>query len=345
MVAGWCRSKSAFLPFLLLSFGCVEQLAQGAGAMGLHYSITQLVGGGFEADLTPVVLGPLQLVRLRYSQALHIAGAKPSGQQVFALNLAPLASTDGIRSHGQLLRTASIFGMRPAGEAHLVLPANSELGLLSLDRELFQLWALELGFGHLHEQVPSTNWLALDPQVFEGLRRFVSHLFRVAVHQPELLQEPTWQRLALKDFVPLLMSGLSQSLGQVVSPSRTPARIDMVKRAQRWMADHPLEPITLDDLCRQIYASRRTVIQGFREHLGMGPMAYLKLQRLHAVRRQLLAAEPDQMSVTGVAAHFGFFNSGHFARDYRQLFGELPSITLLSRPLRKGIDTSTVISR
>jgi AraC family ethanolamine operon transcriptional activator len=256
-----------------------------------------------------------------------------------------MAPSPASRSHGQLLSTASVFGTRPAGEAHLVLLDSSELGLLSMQRELFQQWAPDLGFGHLDEQVPATNWLSLDPQLFEGLRRFVLHLFRVATHQPDLFEEPTWQRLALNDFVPLLMSGLSQSLGQGVRPARTPARIDMVKRLQRWMADHPTEPITLDDLCRQMYVSRRSVIQGFREHLGIGPMAYLKLQRLHAVRRQLLAAAPDQVSVTGVAANFGFFNSGHFARDYRQLFGELPSITLLARPLRKGIDTSTVISR
>ncbi len=344
-MAGWRRSKSAFLPFLLLSFGCVEQLAQGAASLGLDYSFTQLAGGPLAADLTPVVLGPLQLVRLRYNRALHVAGVKPPGQQVFALNLAPLDTTDAIRSHGQLLTAASIFGTRPTGEAHLVLPDSSEFGLLSMKRELFQQWALDLGFGHLEEHLPATNWLALDPQSFEGLRRFVLHLFRVATHQPDLFEEPTWQRLALNDFVPLLMSGLSQSLGQGVRPARTPARIDMVKRLQRWMADHPTEPITLDDLCRQMYVSRRSVIQGFREHLGIGPMAYLKLQRLHAVRRQLLAAAPDQVSVTGVAANFGFFNSGHFARDYRQLFGELPSITLLARPLRKGIDTSTVISR
>jgi AraC family ethanolamine operon transcriptional activator len=331
---------------LLLSFPCVEQLAQGAGSLGLDYSLTQLVGGPLQADLTPVVLGPLQLVRLRYNRTLHVAGAKPPGHQVFALNLAPMAISSAIRSHGQLLSTASVFGTRPAGEAHLVLPDSSELGLLSMKRELFQQWALDLGFGHLDEQVPATNWLSLDPQLFEGLRRFLLHLFRVATHQPDLLQVPTWQSLALKDVVPLLMSGLSQSLGQGVRPAaRTPARIDMVKRVQRWMADHPTEPITLDDLCRQIYASRRSVIQGFREHLGMGPMAYLKLQRLHAVRRQLLEAAPDQVSVTGVAGNFGFFNAGHFARDYRQLFGELPSITLLSRPLRKGIDTTTVISR
>jgi AraC family ethanolamine operon transcriptional activator len=330
---------------LLLSFGCVEQLAHGAGSMGLDYSISQLAGGPLEASLACVVLGPLRLVRLQYSRALHIVGAKPSGQQVFALNLAPLAGTDGIRSHGQPLAAASLFGLRPTGEAHLVLSHSSELALLSMDRALFQQWALELGFGHLDDQILVTNWLALDPQTFEGLRRFVLHLFRVATHQPELFQQPTWQRLALKDVVPLLMGGLSHAFRQDLRPPRTPARIDLVKRVQCWMADHPSEPITLDDLCRQIYASRRSVIQGFREHLGMGPMAYLKLQRLHAVRRELLAAEPDQVSVTGVAAQFGFFNSGHFARDYRQLFGELPSITLLSRPLRKGIDTSTVISR
>jgi hypothetical protein len=36
--------------------------------------LTQLVGGSLQADPTPVVLGPLQLVRLRYNRAHHAEG-------------------------------------------------------------------------------------------------------------------------------------------------------------------------------------------------------------------------------------------------------------------------------
>ena len=60
----------------------------------------------------------------------------------------------------------------------------------------------------------------------------------------------------------------------------------------------------------------------------MGPMAYLKLHRLHGVRRLLLAGDHDQVRIGAIAAEWGFLNAGHFARDYRLLFGERPRDTL-----------------
>ena len=109
---------------------------------------------------------------------------------------------------------------------------------------------------------------------------------------------------------------------------RRPARIELVKQVQRWLDAHPDQPITLADLCQVAYVSRRSLIQGFRDHLGMGPMQYLKLQRLHSARRALLRSDPREATVTAVAAEFGFLNAGHFARDYQNLFGERPSVTL-----------------
>lgn len=60
----------------------------------------------------------------------------------------------------------------------------------------------------------------------------------------------------------------------------------------------------------------------------MGPMAYIKLHRLHGIRRELLTADPRAVTIGGLALRWGFLNAGHFARDYRRLFGELPSQTL-----------------
>ncbi|WP_399213966.1 helix-turn-helix domain-containing protein [Synechococcus sp. RedBA-s] len=64
----------------------------------------------------------------------------------------------------------------------------------------------------------------------------------------------------------------------------------------------------------------------------MGPMAFLKLQRLHGVRPGLLEAQPGAATISGLAASWGFLNPGHFARDCRRLFGELPSATLSRSP-------------
>jgi transcriptional regulator GlxA family with amidase domain len=48
--------------------------------------------------------------------------------------------------------------------------------------------------------------------------------------------------------------------------------------------------------------------------------------RLDHARQDLAAAGPRR-SVTAVAHAWGFTHLGHFARDYKSRFGELPSTT------------------
>jgi AraC family ethanolamine operon transcriptional activator len=57
-------------------------------------------------------------------------------------------------------------------------------------------------------------------------------------------------------------------------------------------------------------------------------MAYLKILRLHGIRRQLLRADPARTQIAPLAGEWGFHNPGHFAADYRRLFGERPRDTL-----------------
>jgi AraC family ethanolamine operon transcriptional activator len=69
--------------------------------------------------------------------------------------------------------------------------------------------------------------------------------------------------------------------------------------------------------------SRRTLQYAFQEALGINPASYLRVERLNRVRRALGNAQ----SVTEAATRFGFWHFGHFATEYRTLFGELPSET------------------
>lgn len=87
-------------------------------------------------------------------------------------------------------------------------------------------------------------------------------------------------------------------------------------------------PLSLADICQAVHASRRSLHYGFQDMFGMGPMAFLKVLRLHAIRRMLLSADPKSLQVKMVANAWGFCSMGHFSRDYKQLFGESPSETL-----------------
>jgi AraC family ethanolamine operon transcriptional activator len=100
-----------------------------------------------------------------------------------------------------------------------------------------------------------------------------------------------------------------------------------VARAREFMEANIAEELTLADICRAAGASRRTLTSGFQEQIGVSPMRYLKLIRLNRVHETLLRQLPGSTTIADVANAAGFWHMGQLARDYRQLFGELPGET------------------
>ena len=315
-----------------LSWSGVEQMEAVIQHLGLPVRLLQLDGGHLGGGVVAIRIGPLQLLQLRIDRCIHGWGPKPAGALTISVDLQPSRARPPMRSHGTSLPEACLFGLDSDREVHLTLPREGVLGLVVIPRESLCSWADQLGCGEFdHQGAFRRNLLSVDPLHCEGLRAYLRQIFALVMSDPCLLQQPSSQRLILEDLLPLLLEALIHGADQVGQLSRPPARIEIVKAAQHWLHEHSQQPITLAELCRQAHASRRSLIQGFRDHLGMGPMAYLKIHRLHSVRRLLLIADSEQLRIGSMAAEWGFLNGGHFARDYRLLFGELPRDTLSHR--------------
>jgi len=69
----------------------------------------------------------------------------------------------------------------------------------------------------------------------------------------------------------------------------------------------------------------RTFYYNFKKYTGCTPHQYIKNLRLTAVHKMLKKADPGLTGVREVAYQFGFRHLGQFAKDYNQLFGEMPS--------------------
>ncbi|MEV4313951.1 AraC family transcriptional regulator [Actinocrispum sp. NPDC049592] len=98
--------------------------------------------------------------------------------------------------------------------------------------------------------------------------------------------------------------------------------------ALEWIESHPKWRHTTASLAREADVTERALQRGFRKYLNMRPMEYLREVRLRRIHDELQAAQADAVTVTGIAADWGFLHAGHFAAKYQQRFGEKPSETL-----------------
>lgn len=107
------------------------------------------------------------------------------------------------------------------------------------------------------------------------------------------------------------------------------ARRQAVAKALGYLEAHADEAVSVSGLCTETGVAWRTLNRAFRERFGVGPKAYINRERLLRVRSTFLRAPPDTI-IADVANASGFWHMGQFARDYRRMFGELPSDTLRS---------------
>jgi len=105
-------------------------------------------------------------------------------------------------------------------------------------------------------------------------------------------------------------------------------RSQIIRMSMDFVDQHDGEYLPVEQLATAAGISERTLRDAFQQYFGVSPVQYFNRRTLHQVRAALKAADPSQATVTEVATQFGVWHFGRFARDYRFLFGELPSETL-----------------
>jgi transcriptional regulator GlxA family with amidase domain len=103
---------------------------------------------------------------------------------------------------------------------------------------------------------------------------------------------------------------------------------EIIARFEELLATNCDRPLHLAEICAATGASERTLRISCMEHLGMGPIRYLWLRRMHMARRALIQTAPGITTVTEIATASGFWELGRFSVAYRALFGEGPAVTL-----------------
>lgn len=102
----------------------------------------------------------------------------------------------------------------------------------------------------------------------------------------------------------------------------------IVGRAEERFMACPHRRISLAELCEAAGVSASTLNAAFHIVCGMSPLKFFKMRRLCRARHILLHGAADRGAVKRAAIDAGLTELGRFSVEYRELFGEPPSVTL-----------------
>jgi AraC family ethanolamine operon transcriptional activator len=175
---------------------------------------------------------------------------------------------------------------------------------------------------HTHRVVHLTPQLA--PQVRQAALHYIDTAVRSVATPDALSPLPQMAKSTVELMARVLVSAQPQ---RPVKASFNRSR-QLIHKAEDFCGQHPNQPLRIGQLCRELGISERTLRDTFNKLTDTNPLSFLKTQRLNQVYHELREGDPGKVLVKQLAYDNGFFHLGHFCRDYRQLFGELPSATV-----------------
>jgi AraC-like DNA-binding protein len=290
--------------------------------------------GDFRAELTQLEFDKLWMQRGRENLPHVVVGKIGSHRKSISF----LTKEQDMTYCGQPVPAGSIVVQR-ADPQHRQNPANRNWGSMSLPNDEFYA-AFKAVAGCEFPNEPFSFVVQPDPEVMSRLLEVHETAGMIAQTAPDIFALREVGRSLEQKLIHLMIRSLIKGYSSTVSVrSRRHDRI--VARFEAFLEANADQALYLTEVCAALGVAERTLRGACEEHLGMGPIRYLTLRRMHLLRHALLRAEPSKFTVTQIATDYGFWELGRFSVAYRTLFGESPSVSLQAPP----VDRSTIVNR
>ncbi|MBB3260125.1 AraC-like DNA-binding protein [Paraburkholderia bannensis] len=287
----------------------------------------QMTPGRYESRVVQASSGEFHFFREQTNRRVVQAGVSPAGFASLAVPLyAPVVGT----FQGQKVDGYALMQLGPGEEFRFYTPEAMHYVGVSLPAEtMFELVAVTIGEEAARQL--RRNVVPFPAEAAQALRQRLAPFLDASERDGAAFAHPASIK-RFQDEVLSVLLGLLESATGLPSRDLTHATYsDIVKRCERITEDNTQESLTVLDLCRMLRCSRRTLQTSFQRVANVTPVEYLRSIRLNAVHRLLRSTSADELRIGDAAARWGFTHLSYFAREYRDLFGELPSQTV-----RKG---------
>ena len=294
---------------------------------GWDQEYIKLKNGNFEWETCIVQIGDFQFSEEFYGAPVLFRGSTPPG--TFGIAIPKVG-------FGETLYGGNIIGndccITGNFDRYLDLRCGAKTSFLILVVPIDQILAHAEQIQHpiTRKQLLSPEVIVPNPTALQKLSDYISELVTLAKVHPENLmvnsQGNSIANLIIEDSLPLVLDLFTAESNFL--PVKKSSRRKLAQDAETFIRDRIDTPITLTELCQELKTGQRALYYAFQEYFGLPPMQYLKILRLHGVRRALKSAVPQSSKVSKIAEAYGFWHMGQFSADYRKMFGESPSTTL-----------------
>lgn len=296
------------------------------GVLGKHHLA---ISDGDQADISlhSCQLGSVMLSYLSLGAGTQVELSAGRPRYLVQVPLAGRACVH-LRDECLIVKSTRVAVLPPDEAVKIEFSADYGQLIIGLDRNSLETHLRSL----LHTPVGAPLRFELAMDVTSGAARdwhqSLMSLVRLTDSHQGLLRHP----LVVADVERALMTGLLVAQpnsysrlfqAHVSDEDRTPtdAVIALINM-------HPERDYTVVGLAQMAGVSVRTLEKQFRQRVGLSPSSYLSQVRLERVREELTVTTGADKKVSEVAARWGIYHFGRFAKRYFDKYQEMPSETV-----------------
>lgn len=170
-------------------------------------------------------------------------------------------------------------------------------------------------------EAPETRLSAQEYRLLRtaGTRwEFIGELFRHGVKESEG-QEQGWEEIVLGNTIQIV-GYLRRALRDRAAAPLQAEKPELLDQVLAYIEEHLSEKITLGDIARHFWVSQSTIIQTFRNKLGVSFYRCVTQRRLIAAKSLIY----EGVALESVSQKVGFSDYSSFYRAFKQEFGVSP---------------------
>lgn len=199
----------------------------------------------------------------------------------------------------------------------------SEAGIeglpISVEENLL-IQCLEIrGYPSMVSKLKNTDSLMVAEPLLQNLRLKISTLSRINDLEQKVLLNLIEEEL-VDELINCIISSSDHSEKFDFLPQKFSHAIDYIH-------NNLIDITSVRQVCQFNNISERTLRYHFEKKFNISPKNFIQRLRLNAVNKNISNVK-EISNIYKIAAEYNFWHMGQFARDYKKLFGELPSDTL-----------------